>query len=237
MAQLISIQNISKVFKKTRALDQVSLEIRPGEIFGLLGLNGAGKTTLLKCLMKLIEPDSGEIFFKERLLSSLNIQKSFGFLPENFLPPSTLSAKELLEIMSWGFNLPPQRVDTCLEQIGMKEQKNKLIKAYSRGMIQRLGLAIAMLKDPEVIILDEPTLGLDPLGQSQILQLLTDLNRQGKTIFFSSHILSQMEKVCQRIGIIHQGKIKFLGTVKEIIRKHGVSSLEEAFLLELKTKN
>ncbi|MFH1398039.1 MAG: ABC transporter ATP-binding protein [Candidatus Omnitrophota bacterium] len=237
MAQSILIQNINKVFKKTRALDQVSLEIRPGEIFGLLGLNGAGKTTLLKCLMKLMEPDSGEIFFKERLLSSLDIQKTFGFLPENFLPPPTLSAQELLKIMSWGFHLPPQRVDICLGQVGMKEQKNKLIKAYSRGMIQRLGLAIAMLKDPEVIILDEPTLGLDPLGQSQILQLLTDLNRQGKTIFFSSHILSQMEKVCQRIGIIHQGKIKFLGTVKEIIRKHGVSSLEEAFLLELKNKN
>jgi ABC-type multidrug transport system ATPase subunit len=198
-----------------------------------LGPNGAGKTTLLRCILKLIKPSRGTISFKGRVLSSRDILENFGFLPENFQPPATLTAGELLKILSWGLNLKASQIDACLEQVGLKEQKNKFIGAYSRGMVQRLGLAIALLKQPQVVILDEPTLGLDPIGQSQILRLIVNLNKQGKTIFFSSHILSQIEKVAGRVGIIHQGKLRFVGSVKQIMDKHHSSSLEEAFLKEV----
>lgn len=233
MDLLITLKNIKKNFGKITALENINLEIKPGEVFGLLGLNGAGKTTLIRCMMKLLNPSAGEIFFKNRLLLSQDIQKNFGFLPENFFAPANLTANELLTIFAWGMNLKASRIQACLEQVGLVEQKDKLIKAYSRGMVQRLGLALVLLKEPDIIILDEPTLGLDTLGQAQILSLLRELNKKGKTIFFSSHILAQIEKVCHRIGIIHQGKLIFTGNLKELIHKYNSPSLEEAFLKEV----
>lgn len=231
---ILSCRNLSKHFGKVIALEDINLEIKQGEIFGLLGPNGAGKTTLLRCILKLINSSRGAIFFKDRFLLNRDIQENFGFLPENFQPPANLTGREFLKILGWALNLKTLQVDSCLEQVGLTEQKDKPIKAYSRGMIQRLGVAIALLKEPELIILDEPTLGLDPIGQSQILSLLINLNKQGKTIFFSSHILSQIEKVAHRIGIIHQGKLRFVGNVGEIMNKHNSPSLEEAFLREIK---
>jgi ABC-type multidrug transport system ATPase subunit len=231
---IISFQNLEKRFAKVAALQGVNLQIRQGEIFCLLGLNGAGKTTLLRCLLGLIRASCGDIFFQGRPLKNNDIQRNFGFLPENFQPYGNLTGKEFLRILAWGLSVDSAQVDSLFEQAGLSEQKNKYIKAYSRGMIQRLGMVIALLKNPEVIILDEPTLGLDPLGQSQILGFLEDLNQKGKTVFFSSHILSQVERVCHRIGIIHCGKIVFVGTTEEILRKHSCVSLEEAFLREVK---
>jgi len=235
-AAIISFHNITKQFPEVTALQGLNLQIRQGEIFGLLGLNGAGKTTLLRCLLGLIKPNCGEIFFKGDALRSDDIQKNFGFLPENFQPYGNLTGKEFLRILAWGLGQNSAKVDSLFEQAGLSEQKDKYIKAYSRGMIQRLGLAVALLKNPEVIILDEPTLGLDPLGQSQILGLLKDLNQQGKTVFFSSHILSQVEKVCWRIGIIHRGRIVFVGTTEELLKKQNRASLEEAFLSTIKSQ-
>lgn len=232
-SNILCCRNLSKYFGEVIALEGVNLEIRKGEIFGLLGPNGAGKTTLLRCILKLINPTQGEIFFKERFLLNGDIQENFGFLPENFQPPANLTAFEFLKILGWVFNLKTLKIDSLLTQVGLKDEKNRAIKTYSRGMIQRLGLATALLKEPELILLDEPTLGLDPLGQSQILNLLIELNKQGKTIFFSSHILSQIEKVAHRIGIIHQGKLRFVGSVEEIMKKHNSFSLEEAFLREV----
>jgi len=233
MDSLIILKDIKKNFGKITVLENIDLEIKPGEVFGLLGLNGAGKTTLIRCMMKLLNPTAGEIFFKNRLLLNQDIQKNFGFLPENFLAPANLTANELLAIFAWGMNLKASRIQACLEQVGLVEQKDKLIKAYSRGMVQRLGLALVLLKEPDILILDEPTLGLDTLGQAQILSLLRELNKEGKTIFFSSHILAQIEKVCHRIGIIHQGKLRFTGNLKDIINKYNSPSLEEAFLKEV----
>lgn len=230
---ILSVQQINRNFGKTLALDGVSLEIQKGEIFGLLGPNGAGKTTLIRCIMKLIRPTSGQILFKGGVFQEKDISQSFGFLPENFLAPALLSAAEFLRILAYGSAIKASRVDYYLEQVGLQEQRNKLIKGYSRGMLQRLGLAIALLKQPQVIILDEPTLGLDPIGQHQILGLLLELNRQGKTIFFSSHILSQIEKVAHRIAILHQGRLRFIGAIEELLAKHSSFSLEEAFLKEV----
>lgn len=233
---ILSFRNLSKSFAMTKALENINLEIKEGEVFGLLGPNGAGKTTLIRCLIKLIHPTHGEISFKERLLQDKDVHEYFGFLPENFQPPANLSAREFLEILCWGLNLKTGYIDSCLKDVGLINQKNKLIKAYSRGMIQRLGLAIALLKQPQVIILDEPTLGLDPIGQNQILSLLIDLHSQGKTIFFSSHIFSQIEKVCNRIGIIHQGKLGFVGSIKDFLDKHHSPTLEEGFLKEVEAE-
>ncbi len=224
---------VSKRYGRATVLQGIDLAIQQGEIVGLLGANGAGKTTLIKCAMQLIKPTSGTILFRERPLVSQDIQQHVGFLPENFQPPGTLTANELLGLLAQGLGLPLARVEACLEQVGLREQTHKPIRAYSRGMIQRLGLAIALLKEPAVMILDEPTLGLDPLGQAQMLQRLLDLNAQGKTIFFSSHILSQIERVCHRIAVIQRGGLRFVGSVKEFIQKHQRATLEEAFLQEM----
>ncbi len=233
MASLICLQNIHRRFGKTTVLKGIDLEIKKGEVFGLLGVNGAGKTTLIRCLLGLIRVNVGNITFKGRPCESKDIQENFGFLPENFFPPRNLKARDFLKTLRWGLNTNSQDVDYLLEHVGLKEHKHKYIRAFSRGMIQRLGLACALLKNPEVVILDEPTLGLDPVGQRNVLKLLSDLNREGKTIFFSSHILSQIEKVCNRVGIMHQGVIKAVGPVREITARNGVSYLEEAFLKEI----
>ena len=231
---ILCCRNLSKHFCKVVALEDINLEIKQGELFGLLGVNGAGKTTLIKCIIKLINPTSGRIFFKDNPILNRDIQDNFGFLPENYMPPGNFSARELLGVLGWGMCVESSRIQVCLQQVGLAEYADRLIKKYSRGMIQRLGLALALLKDPEMIILDEPTLGLDPLGQDLILNLLVTLNKQGKTIFFSSHNLSQIEKMCHRIGIIHRGELGFVGGITEFVNKQKNASFEEAFLKEIR---
>ncbi|MDD3296535.1 MAG: ABC transporter ATP-binding protein [Candidatus Omnitrophica bacterium] len=233
MTKIITLQGIEKSFGKTKVLRGIDLDIYSGEIFGLLGVNGAGKTTLIRALLGLINIDSGKVKFQGRKRSFSDIHSQFGFLPENFLPPKNLKAIEFLSILGWGLGLKSKAVYGLLEQVGLSEHRNKYIKAYSRGMIQRLGLAVCLLKGPEVLVLDEPTLGLDPLGQAQVLELLHRLNKEGKTIFFSSHILSQMQGLCSRVGVIHSGVIKTISVVSDLLDKHKAKSLEEAFLKEI----
>ena len=233
MYPLISLENIKKQFGQSLVLEDISLRINQGEIFGLLGLNGAGKTTLIRCLLGLLKVNNGSISFKGRSLRPQDVRENFGFLPENFSPPQNLKAGEFLRILGRGLGAKTNQVDRLLELVGLKEHSRKYIKAFSRGMIQRLGLAVCLLKDPEVLILDEPALGLDILGQRQVLELISGLNQQGKTVFFTSHILSQIEKTCARIGIIHRGRISFSGSAEELTRKHNVPGLEEAFLREI----
>lgn len=230
---LLEIHGLNKSFGKTSVLRQINLNIYQGKIFALLGPNGAGKTTLIRCLLKLIPPDEGEILFKTKPLLTQDIHRYFGYLPEAFQLYRELCGRELLNILGLSLNLKPQNLGVVLEWVGLKDEQDKKIKAYSRGMLQRLGLAICLLKDPEVIVLDEPIAGLDPLGQIQILQLLKNLNNKGKTIFFSSHILSQVEKVSDYIGIIHKGTLRFVGKLNEFLNKHRSSSLEDAFLREI----
>jgi ABC-2 type transport system ATP-binding protein len=234
---ILSLRNLSKYFGKTIALEDINLEIKEGETFGLLGPNGAGKTTLIRTQLTLAKPTQGEIFFRDKPLESSSIIKHFGFLPENFQPYGNLCGGEFLKIMAKGLERRASGIDSLLKTVGLLEQKDKLIRAYSRGMIQRLGLAMSLLKDPEVIILDEPTLGLDPIGQAEILNLLINLNKEGKTIFFSSHILSQIERVASRIAIIHKGRLRFTGSIKEFAEKHHCLTLEEAFLTEVRNSN
>jgi ABC-2 type transport system ATP-binding protein len=232
-SSILTCHNLYKYFGKFCALDNLNLEIKEGEIFGLLGANGAGKTTLLRCILTLLKLNRGKIYFKDKILQSKHIQQYFGFLPEAFQPPRNLTGCQLLNLLARGINLKASSVDSLLDEVGLSDRKNAKIKNYSRGMIQRLGIAIALLKDPEVLILDEPTLGLDPIGQTYMLELLKNSNSKGKTILFSSHILSQMEKICHRVGIIHKGKLKFVGSINEILTKYNTTSLEDAFLKEV----
>jgi len=224
----LKVDRLSKYFDKLCVINKISLKIYEGEIFGLLGVNGAGKTTLIKCILKFLKTPEGRILYKEKPLTFNDIHKEFGYLPENFLPPRELTGKEFLKIMGLSLRNPYNNADSLLKNVELNGRKR--IKSYSRGMTQRLGLAAALLKNPKFIILDEPTLGLDPVGQSKILTLLKGLNKQGKTIFFSSHNLLHIERICSRIGIIHQGRIEFTGTVKEFLDEQNSNSLEQGFL-------
>jgi len=232
---IVSIQELSKTFGTFRALEKINLSINAGEIFGILGLNAAGKTTLLRCVVNFLKPEEGTIFFKSNTLTDSAIHNAFGYLPEDFHPPLNLSAEELLTFLgsSLDSKLPPK---TCLEWVGLSKEKSKKIKTYSRGMIQRLGLAIALLKDPQVIILDEPILGLDLAGQRHIFVLLKELNLKGKTIILSTHIFPYIEKFCHRIGVIHKGKLRFTGSIEDFLSQQNTASLEEAFLKEVKVE-
>lgn len=228
---LLEVKALSKSFAKFKVLENVSLNVNEGEIFGLLGPNGAGKTTLIKCIFKFLKFSSGEVFYKDKPLNLSQIHSDFGYLPENFFPPTELTGREFLKTLSLSLNKPSHYVDFLLKKVGLQDKKK--IKHYSKGMVQRLGLACALLKEPKVLILDEPTLGLDPLGQREILILLKELKEEKKTIFFSSHNLFQVGEICDRIGIIHQGRMKFIGRIEEFLAKNNSNTLEEAFLKEI----
>ncbi|MDD4907942.1 MAG: ABC transporter ATP-binding protein [Candidatus Omnitrophica bacterium] len=233
MKEILSIEGLRKEFGTASILQGICLSINEGEIFGLLGLNGAGKTTLLRCLLGLLNFSQGKILFKKNPITQEDIHRYFGYLPEDFQPPLNLSAVELLDLLGRTLNKPAP-AEECLKQVGLLKEKDKKIRDYSRGMIQRLGLSLTLLKDPEVIVLDEPILGLDLIGQRQAFEILKGLNSKGKTIIFSSHLLSHIEKYCSRVGIIHGGVLRFTGKITELLGKHNTSSLEEAYLNEVR---
>jgi ABC-2 type transport system ATP-binding protein len=213
------LENVTKVYRRrhlgkltlTPGVDSISLTLRQGEVFGLLGLNGAGKTTTIKLLLGLLFPTSGRVSLFGELLPHLAIMNKVGYLPE--LPSfyKYLTVTELLELYATLSDLPArtlaERAPRVIAQVGLALDVKKRLGEYSKGMLQRAGLAQALLHDPELLVLDEPVSGLDPLGLKEMRQLLLELNKQGKTIFFSSHIISEAEKLCHRVGIIHQGHL------------------------------
>lgn len=233
MAQLLHITDLRKKFGPLPVLKGIEFSLEKGEIVGLLGINGAGKTTLIRCLLQLLSSDEGSFRFRGQALRIHDIHHDFGFLPENFSPPRSLSGREFLSVLCGGIGRRACDIDALLDKVGLNKARDACIRTYSRGMLQRLGISAALLKSPEVLVLDEPTLGLDPLGQKHILDLLLDLNREGRTIFFSSHILFQMEQVCTRIAILHQGRITYTGGVQELLKRHSARNLDEAFLREI----
>jgi len=234
MKNYISFKNVRKEFGKTSVLNDIHFTIEKGEILGLLGVNGAGKTTLIRSFLGLLRTTQGEIYFQDDRLENKCILERFGFLPENFFPPTHLKAYEFLGILGRGLGLKNKDIDHLFKLVNLDQHKKKFIKSFSRGMIQRLGLCCALLKDPEILILDEPSLGLDPIGQKDILELMQKLNGEGKTIFFSSHSLAQIERVCSRIGILHKGTIQFIGTPQELKNKYTTTNMEEAFFSAIK---
>ena len=203
-----------------RALDRLSIDVAPGDVFGFLGPNGAGKTTTLKLLMQLVFPTSGAAEILGRPLGDVSIRRRIGYLPENPYFYDHLTAEELLDYYGRLFGQPAaerrQRVSHTLDRLGIAAERRLPLRKFSKGMLQRVGLAQALLNDPEVLFLDEPMSGLDPLGRRDVRALILELRDQGRTIFFSSHILSDAEALCNRVAIVAKGRLAASGKLTEL---------------------
>lgn len=214
--QILVVNNLKKVYKKHRfispktviGVDKISFEVYNNEIFGLVGLNGSGKTTTIKLILGLLYPDEGDVYFKGEKMPSWKLNKYIGYLPEMVSFNRRFSGYELLSFYATisGVN-SKDRLREVIEFVKLEDSIHRKVAEYSKGMIQRLGLAQAIVHNPQFLVLDEPTSGLDPLGIKEIRDYILKLKSQGKTIFFSSHLISELEKVCDRVGIIHRGKL------------------------------
>ena len=204
-----------------RALDRLSLEIEPGEVFGFLGPNGAGKTTTLKLLMQLIFPSSGRAEILGRPVGDLATRQRIGYLPENPHFYDHLTAEELLTYFArlFGYHGPAlkSRVTGLLDRVAIGAERRLQLRKFSKGMIQRVGIAQALVNDPEVVFLDEPMSGLDPLGRRDVRRLILELRDQGRTVFFSSHILADAEALCRRVAVVAGGRLAASGRLTDIL--------------------
>lgn len=223
---VITINNLTKIFNpnskssKVIALNNFSLEVEESTIFGLLGPNGAGKTTLIKVLLGIVYPTSGTAEMLNKNISDYSIRKHVGYLPENHKFPLYLNGEDVLkyyaQLSGGSIEGLQNKIDELLKLVKIYKWKRTKVKNYSKGMIQRLGLAHALIADPKIIFLDEPTDGVDPLGRKEIRDILLNLKNEGKTIFLNSHLLSEVELVCDRVAILHKGSLVKEGTVADI---------------------
>ena len=238
---ILEVQSLRKTYKSkegaVEALKRLDLQVEEGEILGLLCPNGAGKTTAVKMIMGFLHPTGGEIRLKGSTLKPADPRPQIGYLPESFRPNPNLSVKEYVKLQCRlarrNGRSPSDEVDRLLSLVGMERFGKRRISNLSKGMGQRVGLAQAFAGDPAMLILDEPTSGLDPLGKGDVIQMLLDMKAVGKTIFFCSHILSEVERLCDRIGILYEGQLRFIGTVDEFFEKWQTSDLEQAFRQEV----
>jgi len=202
------------------ALEDLTLSVKPGEIFSLLGPNGAGKTTFIKIVLSLVRPSSGKASVLGEDITNVRIRKRIGYLPENHRYPGYLTGEQVLTLFGRlarvGRTDLHKRVGPLLELVGMTQWKSTKVKKYSKGMLQRLGLAQALVNDPDILFLDEPTDGVDPLGRKEIRDILRDIRGRGKTIFLNSHLLSEVELISDRVAILNKGKLLRVGTVDEL---------------------
>jgi ABC-2 type transport system ATP-binding protein len=209
--------------QKVESLKPCTLRVYKGETFGLLGLNGAGKTTLLKTLLGIVKPSSGRGFLLGKPIGDRSIKQKIGYLPENPYFYDFLTGWELLEYTAGLFEIPRsvqrKRIPALLELVGLAQSaaKKKQLRQYSKGMVQRVGMAQALINDPELVFLDEPMSGLDPLGRKQMRDIIVSLGDAGKTVFFNSHVLSEVEQICNRVGILAQGELISCGTLEELL--------------------
>jgi len=224
--KILDIESLVKVYrspflmKKSIGIDGLDMEIEEGEIYGLLGPNGAGKTTTLKMITGLLKKTSGNIrLFGE--LDPLQARRRIGFLPENpsFYPHLTGGEMVRFYAKLYNINLSREEIEKKLALVGLEKVIDKRIGGYSKGMIQRIGFIQSFVGDPDFVILDEPLSGLDPLGRREIKDLIVEINRKGKTVLFSSHILSDVEAICDRVGIIIKGKMKQVGSINDILKR------------------
>jgi len=221
---MIKTENLTKVYEGVKAVDSLNLSIAKGEVFGFLGPNGSGKTTTMGMMIGEIEPTSGSCFINDIdvLRHPLEVKRIIGYMPDGLGFYENLNARQNLKYFSEFYNIKPgdaeKRITELLEYVGLKGVEKKT-EGYSRGMKQRLGLAQALLNDPEVIFMDEPTNGLDPQGVMQVRNIIKDLASKGKTIFFSSHILEEVRQISTTVGIITKGKLIAQGTLDEVRQK------------------
>jgi ABC-2 type transport system ATP-binding protein len=247
---IIEIRGFRKVFRvgflmrKVEAVRNVSLEVRRGEIFGLLGPNGAGKTTTLKAMMSLIRVDQGEIRILGKRVPDRSIYRHIGFLPENPYFYDYLKPLEFLDYQSALYGLPGgvrrKRAAELLQTVGLRDTEKLPLRKFSKGMLQRIGLAQALIGDPKILILDEPMSGLDPIGRKEVRDLLLSLKKKGITILFSSHILSDVESICDRVAIMRKGVVTVTGDLASLLKVEvrrttfEVEDPDETVLLKMK---
>jgi ABC-2 type transport system ATP-binding protein len=220
-AKAIEIKNLVKKYKSVLAVNDISLDVYEGEIFGFLGPNGAGKTTTIKTLLGLIFPTAGEVRVLNKPAGDLDVKQQISYLPESPYFYEHMSANEVVGFYGSLFGLSgatkQKRVDYLLELVGLQGAGKKPLSAFSKGMLQRVGIAQSLINDPKVLFFDEPTSGLDPVAHRDIRDLILHLKSEGRTLFLSSHQLSDVELVCDRVSILHRGKIRRLGNVEDLI--------------------
>ena len=224
----IEIENLTKDYpfgflhlKKKRSLEGLTMQVESGEVFGFLGPNGAGKSTTIKLLVGLIFPDAGSARILGKSITDIEMHRDIGYLPEQPYFYDYLTARELLDYYArlFGYSAADrrQRVTRFLELVGLADAGNVQLRKFSKGMLQRVGIAQAIIHDPQIIFLDEPMSGLDPVGRREVRDIILDLKRQGRTVFFSTHILSDAEMLCDRVAVLLGGKLQGVGAPGEIV--------------------
>jgi ABC-2 type transport system ATP-binding protein len=232
---VIQTRNLTKIYRdfwgrpKVRALNSLTLEVKRGEIFGLLGPNGSGKTTTLKLLLGLLFPSEGQVNVLGRPAHDVEKNERIGYLPEESYLYRFLNADETLDFYGRLFKMSPQvrrqRRDELIKMVGIEHARRRQLKEYSKGMTRRIGLAQALINDPELVLLDEPTSGLDPLGSRDMKDLILRLKAQGKTVVMCSHLLADVQDVCDRIAILHRGELKVLDNVQSLLESREETQL------------
>jgi ABC-2 type transport system ATP-binding protein len=233
----IRISNLSKRYKKRinaskLAVEHLTLEIRDGEVFGFLGPNGAGKSTVIKILMNFIRPSTGTATIDGHAVSDPQVRRFIGYLPENPYFYDHLTAEEILTFGGRAAQMSDRdiqyRIDELLERLKLSHAKKERLRSYSKGMVQRTGLGLALIHKPKICILDEPMSGLDPLGRRLVADLIEEMRLNGQTVFFSSHILSDIERLCDRVGVLNSGRLLYCGEMDDFVPHPG--GLEQAFI-------
>lgn len=232
----IACAGVTKVFHdfwmrpRVRAVEAVDLEIRRGQIYGLLGPNGSGKSTTIKMLLGLLQPTSGRIAVLGKRPKDVAIKREIGYLPEESYLYRFLSGRETLEYYGRLFSLEPrsrrERIDMLLEMVGLEAVQDRPVGEYSKGMQRRIGLAQALINDPQLLILDEPTSGMDPVGARQIKDLIATLATRGKTVLLCSHLLADVEDLCDRVAIMYGGKVRAEGSCDDLLAREHATVLE-----------
>jgi len=227
MKAVVSLENVTKTYRdfwgrrRVVAVNGLSFSVSEGEIFGLLGPNGSGKTTTLKLLLGLVFPTEGKIWIFEKEPTSVSVKKRVGFLPEESYLYPFLTARETLVFYARFFSIPAaerkRRIESLLDLVGLRAAAHRPVREFSKGMGRRLGLAQALVNDPDLLLLDEPTSGLDPIGCHEVKNLILELKRQGKTIILCSHLLADVEDVCDRIAILHKGRLQTMGRMEDLL--------------------
>lgn len=239
---VLQTRALSKVYRdfwgrqKVRALKALDLEVRRGEVFGLLGPNGSGKTTTIKLVLGLLFPTEGESLVFGKPSGDVSKNERLGYLPEESYLYRFLNAEETLDFYARLFDMPhsvrAERIDSLIKLVGLDRARKRQLQEYSKGMTRRIGLAQALINDPELILLDEPTSGLDPIGTREMKDMILRLKGEGKTVVMCSHLLADVQDVCDRIAILHQGELKELGRVDELLTVADVTQLRARNLSE-----
>lgn len=222
MSGIIEIQNLSKHFGKRAAVDDITLNVESGEIFGLVGPNGAGKTTTMRMLVTLLQPDKGEIHVEGHSVrkNPREVRRLLGYMPDSFGVYGDMTVQEYLDFFGACYKIDPAKraalIDDLLELVEISHRRNDMVDTLSTGLKQRLGLARVLIHDPTVLVLDEPASGLDPRARVEIRELLREIARLGKTILFSSHILADVAELCTRVAIMENGKLAALGSLEQL---------------------